>query len=63
MTPHQAAPILPCNDIDATRVFCEHLGFVVTGGDPGFRILTDGRGWQAFARYVIDFRGMSFLLR
>ncbi len=50
MTQHQAAPILPCNDIEATQVFYERLGFAVVGGDSGFRIMTDGKGWQIALR-------------
>ncbi|MCW4462038.1 hypothetical protein OK349_09995 [Sphingomonas sp. BT-65] len=50
MAQHQTMPILPCNDIDATQAFYERLGFTVTGGDSGFRILTDGRGWQLALR-------------
>ena len=50
MTQHQAAPILPCNNIDATQAFYERLGFLVAGGDSGFRILTDGHGWQIALR-------------
>lgn len=50
MTQHQAMPILPCNDVDATQAFYERLGFTVTGGDSGFRILTDGQGWQLALR-------------
>lgn len=50
MTQHQAVAILPCNDINATQTFYERLGFVVTGGDSGFRILADRRGWQIALR-------------
>jgi catechol 2,3-dioxygenase-like lactoylglutathione lyase family enzyme len=50
MIKHQASPILPCNDIDATQAFYERLGFAVIGGDAGFRILTDGAGWQIALR-------------
>ena len=50
MTQHQAAPILPCNDIEATQAFYERLGFTVVAGDAGFRIMTDGRGWQLALR-------------
>ena len=50
MSEHQLSPILPCNDIDATRVFYERLGFRVTAGYDGFRIMTDGRGWQIALR-------------
>lgn len=50
MTQHQAAPILPCNDIQATQAFYERLGFSVTAGDPGFRIMADGHGWQIALR-------------
>lgn len=50
MTQHQAAPILPCNDIEATQAFYERLGFSVIGGDLGFRVLTDGQGWQIALR-------------
>lgn len=52
MTQHLAAPILPCNDIDATQAFYERLGLVVTGGDSGFRIMTDGKGWQIALRHA-----------
>jgi hypothetical protein len=34
----------------ATQAFYERLGFTVTGGDAGFRILTDGEGWQIALR-------------
>jgi catechol 2,3-dioxygenase-like lactoylglutathione lyase family enzyme len=47
---HRAMPILPCNDVDATQAFYERLGFGMTGGEPGFRILTDGKGWQIALR-------------
>lgn len=47
---HHAAAILPCNDIDATQAFYERLGFAMTGGDSGFRILTDGKGWHIALR-------------
>ena len=50
MTEHQLSPILPCNDIEATQVFYERLGFRVTAGDDGFRIMTDGQGWQIALR-------------
>ena len=50
MTEHHAAAILPCNDIDATQAFYERLGFAMVGGDAGFRILGDGRGWQIALR-------------
>ena len=50
MIQHQAAAILPCNDIDATQAFYERLGFAMTAGDPGFRILADGKGWQIALR-------------
>jgi catechol 2,3-dioxygenase-like lactoylglutathione lyase family enzyme len=52
MIQHQAMPILPCNNIDATQAFYERLGFTVTGGDSGFRILTDGQGWQLALRHA-----------
>lgn len=50
MTQHHIAAILPCNDIAATQAFYERLGLAVTGGDSGFRIMTDGRGWQIALR-------------
>ena len=50
MTAHQLSPILPCNDINATQAFYERLGFKMAGGDDGFRILSDGRGWQIVLR-------------
>jgi catechol 2,3-dioxygenase-like lactoylglutathione lyase family enzyme len=50
MTEHQLSPILPCNDIDATQAFYERLGFMVTGGEDGFLIMTDGKGWQIALR-------------
>lgn len=50
MTEHQLSPILPCNNIDATQTFYERLGFAVTAGDEGFRIMADGRGWQIALR-------------
>lgn len=50
MTQHLAAPILPCNDIDTTQAFYERLGFTMTGGEAGFRILSDGRGWRIALR-------------
>src|SRR3954463_12769579 len=50
MTQHHAAAILPCNDIDSTQAFYERLGFAMTGDEPGFRILTDGRGWRIALR-------------
>jgi catechol 2,3-dioxygenase-like lactoylglutathione lyase family enzyme len=50
MFKHHAAAILPCNDIDSTQAFYERLGFAMTGGEDGFRILTDGKGWQIALR-------------
>ncbi len=50
MMQHHSAPILPCNDIDAIQTFYERLGFEVTAGDAGFRIMTDGKGWQIALR-------------
>jgi catechol 2,3-dioxygenase-like lactoylglutathione lyase family enzyme len=50
MTEHQLSPILPCNDIEATQAFYERLGFTLTAGDDGFRIMTDGKGWQIALR-------------
>jgi catechol 2,3-dioxygenase-like lactoylglutathione lyase family enzyme len=50
MTDHKLSPILPCNDIEATQAFYERLGFTVTGGEPGFRIMGDGKGWQIALR-------------
>jgi catechol 2,3-dioxygenase-like lactoylglutathione lyase family enzyme len=50
MTGHHVTAILPCNDIDATQAFYERLGFEVTGGDAGFRIMTDGGGWRIALR-------------
>jgi catechol 2,3-dioxygenase-like lactoylglutathione lyase family enzyme len=50
MTDHKASAILPCNDIDKTQAFYERLGFAVTGGDSGFRIMTDGCGWHIALR-------------
>lgn len=43
---HQVVPILPCNDLDRTQAFYERLGFAVIGGDPGFRMMGDGKGWR-----------------
>ncbi len=48
--PHHATPILPCNDLDRTQAFYERLGFAVVGGDPGFRIMEDGKGWRLILR-------------
>ena len=50
MSEHQASPILPCNDIDATQAFYERLGFALVAGDQGFRIMADGKGWQLALR-------------
>ncbi|NJC04223.1 hypothetical protein GGQ97_000016 [Sphingomonas kaistensis] len=50
MTKHQISPILPCNDIERTQAFNERLGFSVSGGDAGFRIMTDGASWQIILR-------------
>jgi catechol 2,3-dioxygenase-like lactoylglutathione lyase family enzyme len=50
MIQHQATPILPCNDIEATQGFYERLGFAMTAGEAGFRILADGKGWQIALR-------------
>ena len=50
MIHRQAMPILPCNDIEATQSFYERLGLKVTAGDFGFRIMTDGQGWQIALR-------------
>jgi catechol 2,3-dioxygenase-like lactoylglutathione lyase family enzyme len=50
MSDHQACPILPCNDIDATQAFYERLGFAVAAGDAGFRIMNDRKGWQIALR-------------
>jgi catechol 2,3-dioxygenase-like lactoylglutathione lyase family enzyme len=50
MIEHQAAAILPCNDIDSTQAFYERLGFTMTAGEAGFRILADGKGWQIALR-------------
>jgi catechol 2,3-dioxygenase-like lactoylglutathione lyase family enzyme len=47
---HQAVPILPCNDLDRTQAFYERLGLAVIGGDAGFRIMGDGRGWHLHLR-------------
>jgi catechol 2,3-dioxygenase-like lactoylglutathione lyase family enzyme len=50
MTQHHATSILPCNNIDATQAFYERLDFEVVAGDAGFRILSDGQGWQIALR-------------
>ena len=50
MIEHQASVILPCNDVDATQAFYERLGFTTVAGEAGFRILSDGRGWQIALR-------------
>jgi catechol 2,3-dioxygenase-like lactoylglutathione lyase family enzyme len=50
MTQHQVTPILPCNDIETSQAFYERLGFAVTGGDPGFRFMAEGKGWQIILR-------------
>ncbi len=50
MIQHQATAILPCNDIDATQAFYERLGFAMSAGDAGFRIMTDGHGWHIALR-------------
>ena len=47
---HRVDPILPCNDLDATQAFYERLGFALVGGDPGFRMMADGRGWHISLR-------------
>lgn len=49
-TEHQVVPILPCNDLDKTQAFYELLGFAVVGGDAGFRIMADGKGWRISLR-------------
>jgi catechol 2,3-dioxygenase-like lactoylglutathione lyase family enzyme len=66
MNEHRACAILPCNDIEATQAFYERLGFRATAGEPGFRILSDGRGWQIALRpaepgWVIPDRNSSGL--
>jgi catechol 2,3-dioxygenase-like lactoylglutathione lyase family enzyme len=50
MVEHEASVILPCNDVDATQAFYERLGFTTVAGEAGFRILSDGRGWQIALR-------------
>ena len=50
MTEHHACPILPCNDLDSTQAFYERLGFALVGGEPGYRILADGKGWRIALR-------------
>jgi catechol 2,3-dioxygenase-like lactoylglutathione lyase family enzyme len=50
MIEHEASVILPCNDVDATQAFYERLGFTTVAGEAGFRILSDGRGWQIALR-------------
>jgi catechol 2,3-dioxygenase-like lactoylglutathione lyase family enzyme len=50
MIEHKAVAILPCNDIEATQAFYERLGFTTVAGDPKFRFLGDGRGWQIALR-------------
>jgi catechol 2,3-dioxygenase-like lactoylglutathione lyase family enzyme len=50
MIEHRLSPILPCNDIDVTQAFYERLGFTMTAGDDGFRIMADGKGWQVALR-------------
>ena len=47
---HGVMPILPCNQIALTQTFYERLGFAVVGGDSGFRIMEDGRGWKIALR-------------
>ncbi|MGZ8998078.1 MAG: VOC family protein [Allosphingosinicella sp.] len=50
MTQHQVSPILACNDVEVAQAFYERLGFAVAGGDPGFRIMSDGKGWRIALR-------------
>ena len=50
MSDHHVMPILPCNDCDATQAFYARLGFAQVGGEPGFRILADERGWRIALR-------------
>jgi catechol 2,3-dioxygenase-like lactoylglutathione lyase family enzyme len=50
MIEHEASVILPCNDVDVTQAFYERLGFTTVAGEAGFRILSDGRGWQIALR-------------
>jgi catechol 2,3-dioxygenase-like lactoylglutathione lyase family enzyme len=50
MVEHEASVILPCNDVDVTQAFYERLGFTTVAGEAGFRILSDGRGWQIALR-------------
>ena len=64
---HQVVPILPCNDLDRTQAFYERLGFAVIGGDSGFRLMGDGKGWrinlrQAEPGWVIPGRNSHGLL-
>lgn len=41
---HSLTAIVPCNDLDASEAFYGRLGFRRTGGDEGYRMLSDDRG-------------------
>lgn len=47
---HMAVAILPCNDLAASQVFYERLGFVLAADHGDYRILEDGRGWHLHLR-------------
>lgn len=47
---HRATAILPCTDLDVSQAFYELLGFALVSNYDGYRILSDGRGWDLHLR-------------
>ena len=41
---HRLTAILPCINLDASEQFYGRIGFRRSGGDDGYRILSDGKG-------------------
>jgi hypothetical protein len=46
--------IVPCNDLDASEAFYGRLGFARSGGDNGYRILSNGRGGDVHLTAAVE---------
>lgn len=51
---HNITAILPSNDLDASQAFYEGLGLAVTGDWEGYRILSDGKGWELHLTQAVE---------
>jgi hypothetical protein len=53
---HALTAILPCNDLDASEVFYNRLGFVRpdAAAEDSYRILSDGKGAQLHLTSAVD---------